>query len=338
MENKVYKVKELRVDKYLSSFKLGNLCHCKLQFFVEEISMLGKLNVFTIGTGECSFYALKTKLEAPAINVSYSLSNSEIIFGDLSKVEDEIRKLANEEYKTVVLMTCIPSIMNLDLKEFIQEFNGKILLFLIPEFSGYSALDYLPNLYVDLFKDYKANELKDDTTTWENEFYSYEEIEEKLTYKNHIIINNKFSKMISELANKNNYNIIDKSNFDYDEFIKFINEDDSMRNDFSKFLKVLKEKDEFIILSNFYTEFVSIFKKNDINFSKIILNTISKRRYEILKSIDENILVEFSSSDKYSSLEPSKIFNTLDVDYDFFGIDIYQAIIKIIRRILYGNL
>ena len=336
MKNRVYKIKELKVDKYHGSYKLGSLNHCKLQFFIEEFQMLGNFNVFTVGTGECSYYALKTKYQDGLINATYALSNSEIIFGDLSKVEEQIDKFSELPTRTIILMTCIPSIMNLDLKEYISQYPNKFILFMIPEFSGYNALDYLPEIYYEVYKDFRCDYLEEKESLWDKEFYKDEEILTMLKNKRQRVKNRKYLKLINHLSTYLDYEIIDQSTFSYDDFISYLKEKDEI-NELGLFISNMLKKERIILLSSYYLEFVSILKMNKINIDKIILNSISKASIDYLKAIDEELNVEFNDSLVYLNLDDNQKLDTLSFDYDTYELDVNEAMLNLIRRINHGN-
>ena len=310
--------------------------HCKLQLFLEEISMLEGFNIFTLGSSECSFFSLKTRLKPPAINASYNLSSTEVIFGDLTRVSEEIEKIMREnDLKTIILITCIPSIMNLDLSDLINLYPDRLISFQIPEFSGYSAVDFIPNIYYELFKNEKIDDFIDGVAIWENEFYTTDEIKNMLKYKGHIIKKYKYLKLLESLRGKYPYQIKDETSFSYSSFMAYVRKNSSLIDTYNNFISVISRRNDWIIISNYYYELSSILRQEGIGFKRIILSSITKREHDLLKELDENIIVEFSSSFKY--LDNENTFNTTDFDYEYYQYDINEAVIEVMRRYLDGN-
>ena len=75
------------------SYDVINYDHCPLDYVLEEIFKLGKLNMLTIGTGECAYFTSKQLFNSDQLNFSYLLEDKEIVFGDLSSLEESFSLL-----------------------------------------------------------------------------------------------------------------------------------------------------------------------------------------------------------------------------------------------------
>ena len=62
------------------SYDVINYDHCPLDYVLEEIFKLGKLNMLTIGTGECAYFTSKQLFNSDQLNFSYLLEDKEIVF------------------------------------------------------------------------------------------------------------------------------------------------------------------------------------------------------------------------------------------------------------------
>lgn len=121
-----------------------------MDLLAEELAFLGGVDLLVVGTEECAFHSNKLALDG-AVNESFVLTDGEIVLQDLSALEKVVRRLERRDERTVVLRTCIPSLMNLELASLS---DAKNVLFLdVPAFAFLSAEDVLEELYDRLFFD-----------------------------------------------------------------------------------------------------------------------------------------------------------------------------------------
>ena len=143
-------VKDLKKEPIISSFDVVYSNHCPLDLIIEEVIALGNLNLLTIGVSECNFYSKKQKINKNLINWSYEITDTEIIFGDYKDLDKTFNLLEKSNKKTVVIMTCIPCLINLDIDKYQK--NDKFIFVKAPHYKGISFIDSLNELYLQIFK------------------------------------------------------------------------------------------------------------------------------------------------------------------------------------------
>lgn len=175
------------------SYNVKNLNHCPLDYILEEVYKLGKINILTIGTGECAYFTSKQNFSDKQLNYSYILKDKEIVFGDFSSLEDAFSLLNNSEYKTIVVITCIPAIMNLNLDYLIDQYP-KLLLFSAPCFKEKNIQKILSDFYYVFFSKINLT-ITEKTEKLNYDEYSYDLFIDKISSSALIIENPVYLKL-----------------------------------------------------------------------------------------------------------------------------------------------
>ena len=210
------------------SYDVINYDHCPLDYVLEEIFKLGKLNMLTIGTGECAYFTSKQLFNSDQLNFSYLLEDKEIVFGDLSSLEESFSLLNKSKYYSIVVITCIPAIMNLNLDYYIDQYD-KLILFNAPCFKKRNYQDLINDLYYKIFSkvDLKIESKKE---ILDYEEYDYDLFIKKIS-SNILIINNPcYLKLGKYIENKYHILLIDNSKINdlsfYKEYASLLNIDE----------------------------------------------------------------------------------------------------------------
>lgn len=248
------------------SYNVKNLNHCPLDYILEEVYKLGKINILTIGTGECAYFTSKQNFSDKQLNYSYILEDKEIVFGDFSSLEDAFSLLNNSEYKTIVVITCIPAIMNLNLDYLIDQYP-KLLLFSAPCFKEKNIQKILSDFYYVFFSKINLT-IKEKTEKLNYDEYSYDLFIDKISSSTLIIENPvylKFAKFLSEKYKiKIIYNTkINNLNF-YKENHSLLDISQKDIEEIEAKLKKINKKETYNVLTNYPSlkEFVNQYEIN----------------------------------------------------------------------------
>lgn len=184
--------------------------HCQMDTIAEELSGLGGYNLLVIGMTECAFYSHKIPF-VDGLNLSYTLTDKELVLQDLEGLETVFSELAAEERKTVVLETCIPCLMNLDIESLTD--SDRFIFLKVPNYVGMNSLDILSLLYLKLFK----NELQLCPTSGTIEidsasFLKTIKSKKALACKNYLIKEKKYYRLFKEKGSQyEDVRILDES-------------------------------------------------------------------------------------------------------------------------------
>ncbi len=141
-------VSSLRKTDGRRSFRLFDMAHCAMDTILEEILPFSFLDCLVIGMEECLFHSRKLYLESPRLS-SYLLRDKELVLGDLGELSSFVDSLEKSKRRIVVLSTCLPNIMNLDLESLFDRENFHYLS--VPQFAAVSALDSQNLFYQEVF-------------------------------------------------------------------------------------------------------------------------------------------------------------------------------------------
>ena len=248
------------------SYNVKNLNHCPLDYILEEVYKLGKINILTIGTGECAYFTSKQNFSDKQLNYSYILEDKEIVFGDFSSLEDAFSLLNNSEYKTIVVITCIPAIMNLNLDYLIDQYP-KLLLFSAPCFKEKNIQKILSDFYYVFFSKINLT-IKEKTEKLNYDEYSYDLFIDKISSSTLIFENPVYLKLAKFLSEKYKIKIIDNTKINN---LNFYKENHSLldisQKDIEEIeakLKKINKKETYNVLTNYPSlkEFVNQYEIN----------------------------------------------------------------------------
>ncbi len=258
------------------SYDVINYDHCPLDYVLEEIFKLGKLNMLTIGTGECAYFTSKQLFNSDQLNFSYLLEDKEIVFGDLSSLEESFSLLNKSKYYSIVVITCIPAIMNLNLDYYIDQYD-KLILFNAPCFKKRNYQDLINDLYYKIFSkvDLKIESKKE---ILDYEEYDYDLFIKKIS-SNILIINNPcYLKLGKYIENKYHILLIDNSKINdlsfYKEYASLLNIDENEINEIENKLDKINKDREYKVNTRF-DSLKEVVKKYGINIKLVNENNNS---------------------------------------------------------------
>ena len=202
-------VKKLRKEPFLPSCDISCAQHCAMDVALEELFELSDVNALVIGVGECVYYSRKLPFAEPKRNWAFSLTDNEIVFGDVSKIEDALTEIGDNGFTTVVIATCVPSIMNLDLEGVVAGQKNAVLL-KAPDFSGVSSYDIICELYRVLAGGVKSGSEKR-VELWEGNVGSLENFRKKLNAGVHIVNDRRYLRALKDLSGKFDIKVIDNT-------------------------------------------------------------------------------------------------------------------------------
>lgn len=244
--------------------------HCPLDYILDEIYKLGKLNMLTIGTGECAYFSSKQIFNSDQLNYSYLLEDKEIVFGDLSSLEETFSLLNKSKFYSIVVITCIPAIMNLNLDYYIDQYD-KLILFNAPCFKKRNYQDLISDLYYKIFSkiDLKIEQKKE---ILDYEEYDYDLFIKKLS-SNILIINNPcYLKLGKYIENKHHILLIDNSRINdlsfYKKYFSLLNIDDNEINEIENKLDKIDKNKEYQVNTRF-DSLKDVVKKYGINIKLV---------------------------------------------------------------------
>lgn len=196
---------KLKKRRVVMSHDVFCASHCAMDVALEELWRLDDVNVFVLGVGECAFYSGKVVFEPPRINRSYTLTDREIVFGDMSAAAAALADVCANGLTTVCLVTCVPSVMNPDLTP-LEEIKGAVVV-KTPDFEGISPYDIMGKVYKSLLK--MTDGPKSGTAFWDGRETSLAALRKKLSAATHIVNNRDFLPALSEIGG---VNVIDNVN------------------------------------------------------------------------------------------------------------------------------
>lgn len=289
--------KNVKKEHYNSSFSLRVMNHCKMDLIVEELALIDKFNVLIIGTEECSFYSRKVKFNN-AKSYAYIVKDEELVFGNLNGLKKALQELKNDSLQTVIIGTCIPLIMNLDIASILDD--GKFLYIEASEYSGVNSQDILADLYCLLFKD-KLEFLPNQKMQIIDQKKVIETFKKsakvQLNSKNVLINDFKLLKLFSDNNFEHNINSYDFYHvFPFKYYIEnkeIFNISDEELNKVKQIISEIKVKEEIAIKGVYSLELVN-FLKDDLKINNIILPYLNNFSFNLLKKTFKYINVSFS--------------------------------------------
>lgn len=291
--NKFVLVKDLKKEPNIKSFDVIFSSHCPLDLIIEEVILLGNLNLLTIGVSECNFYSKKQKIGKNLINWSYEITDSEIIFGDYKDLDKTFSLLEKSNKKTVVVMTCIPCIINLDIDKYLK--NDKFIFVKAPHYKGISSVDYLNDLYLQIFKNINVKKTKKYSYFYGN--LKYKEIVEKLNSNCYILNDYIYFDLLNYFSSKYDIKLIDNTifhdiSFYYDNY-QILNINLNKIKEIEKIIKKI-DKNKKISIKGYYSYLLANFLENNgFKIDSVYFLEYNYFSYINLKKLNEKIKVYF---------------------------------------------
>ncbi len=179
-----HRVKNLPLVK---SYSVSACGHCPMDLIIEELCGFPDVNVLVVGVGECVYYAAKQPF-AGGRNWGFELTDQELVFGNTIEIEQALRRIADNGMMTVCIMTCIPSIMNLEPELPTAEMENCVIV-KAPDYTAISPDDILSELYLQIGKNLTPH--PGQGQTWE-QVDSIRQMQQKLTQGIHVVNQRKF--------------------------------------------------------------------------------------------------------------------------------------------------
>lgn len=313
-------VKKLKKEPFIPSCDISFAQHCAMDVVLEEVLELSDLNLLVLGVGECVYYSQKQPFAGNRRNWAYKLTDREIVFGDMQGVEDAISDISTNGLKTVCVITCIPSIMNLDI-ESITDNRDDIIVINAPDFKGISAYDILGELYFQLLKDVNLD-VADGVSIWEKDFSSLDSLVENLQSRTHIVRNSKYLKALENLSKKFNLEIIDDTHFQSVDFYKankaLIGVSDDTLSKITEITKKLKGKRLNIKSAKAY-EYALFLQNNGCEIGSVVFAVYNEDAYNRCMKLGDKVKVSLD----YRSELP--IDGAINIDLSKFDEEIFQT-------------
>lgn len=293
-------VKKLRKEPFLPSCNISCAQHCAMDVALEELFELGDVNAFVIGVGECVYYSRKLPFAAPKRNWAFSLTDNEIVFGDVSKIENALREIGSNGLTTVVIATCIPSIMNLDLDSVVAASKNAVLL-KAPDFSGVSSYDIVCELYKVLASGVKGG-AEHRVERWQGEIGSVENFRKKLGADFHIVNDRRYLSALAGLKNRFGVTVMDNTALNRLEFYsqngELLGIDAKAVAKAQSILDKLRKKSERINVKCLRGADVALFFRNE-NFTvgNVIIGNYNEYTYDVCAKLDADTLVSLNYRD-----------------------------------------
>lgn len=294
------KIKDLKKEKLINIKTCSNSMHCKMDIILEELFYLNNFNALVLGVNECCYFSKKINLNKYK-NYSYLLTDNELVFGDLSQLEKTFEYFNSLKSKTVVIVTCIPSIMNLDIEGLIlNKFNNLIYINAI-DYNGLNEYDVLSDLIYKVFINETDIGVKDGISIYNYDSLSYKKTRKLLNNKEHHIYNKYYYKLFDNLLIKYPHLKI------YDECSLYPNNKSYLESiDNAEIFNALnaithilnKHKDiKYSLIVNDYIDFV-VYLFNDFKVTDIYISNYNEFNYQHLKSFkDQDIDIKLDKSD-----------------------------------------
>ncbi len=268
---------KLRREQLYPSFSLRCMNHCKMDIIAEELSVLGGFNLLVIGMTECSFYSHKNQFKY-----------EELVLQDLEELEAVLVELEKDKRRTVVLETCIPSLMNLDIESLTD--SDKFIFLKVPNYVGINSNDVLSLLYLSLFQnDLKMNPIDGITKIDSASFLKIVKASEVLSYKTYLVKEKKYYRLFKELGKKDNtIQVLDESHLHplsyYEENMKALGITDANLVSLKHEIQSLSNKNITGIKSLHAVELADLLKDHGIRVDKIVVPFIDEDKYKLLST------------------------------------------------------
>lgn len=278
---------KLRREQLYPSFSLRCMNHCKMDIIAEELSVLGGFNLLVIGMTECSFYTHKLQF-IDGLNLSYTLTDKELVLQDLEELEAVLVELEKDKRRTVVLETCIPSLMNLDIESLTD--SDKFIFLKVPNYVGINSNDVLSLLYLSLFQnDLKMNPIDGITKIDSASFLKIVKASEVLSYKTYLVKEKKYYRLFKELGKKDNtIQVLDESHIHplsyYEENMEALGITDADLVSLKHEIQSFSNKNITGIKSLHAVELADLLKDHGIRVDKIVVPFIDEDKYKLLST------------------------------------------------------
>lgn len=170
------------------SYSVSCCGHCPMDVIIEELCTFPDVNVLVVGVGECVYYAAKQPFRSGCRSWGFELTDQEIIFGSTDELEHALTEIADNGFLTICIMTCIPSMMDIQPEERIAQ-NEHIIVIGAPDYSHPLSGDIRGELYQKIGEKLS---LQDGPPQIWDEVGSISQLREKLTRAIHVVNNKKF--------------------------------------------------------------------------------------------------------------------------------------------------
>lgn len=182
----------------MPSFGIACAQHCAMDVLLEELYRMKDANALVIGVGECSYYSRKMPFEGIRRNWAFELTDREIVFGDLAPLRAAMEEIGSNGLTTVCIVTCIPSIMNLDVEAAAMGLRDMVVI-KAPDFTGFDSYDILSDLYCRLADGITPG--AGDVTVWEGDFDRVAAFRANLRTGTHIVKDRRYLNAVRRLPN-----------------------------------------------------------------------------------------------------------------------------------------
>lgn len=190
-------VRMLKKEPVYASFAVSHANHCAMHVLLEEMKDMGDVDALVVGVGECAYYSRKIPFEGECRCWAYQLEDREIIFGDLAGVDAALARLAVGGRAAVCILTCIPSLTHLAVRELIAEKYPSIACVEAPSFQGVSPSDHLGTLYRAVLCGTPCGGGVGQAV-WEDTIESLETLKVRMNHGTHIVRARKFLGLLYE--------------------------------------------------------------------------------------------------------------------------------------------
>ncbi len=294
-------VKKLRKEPYITSCDISCAQHCAMDVAIEELFEIDGVNALVIGVGECVYYSRKLPFAEPKRNWAFSLTDNEIVFGDVSKIEAALKEIGDNGFLTVVIATCIPSIMNLDLDAVVSASENAVLL-KAPDFSGVSSYDIVCELYRVLASKVKCGTISK-TEVWQGDIGSVSNFREKLCADIHIVNDRRYLSALNDAAQKFGVKVIDNTALNTLEFYsqngELLGIDAKAVSKAKKILGKLRAKSNRINVKCLRGADIALFFQSEgFSVGNVVLRNFNEYTYDVCLKLSSDALVSLDYRDK----------------------------------------
>ena len=114
--------------------------HCPMYLALEMLSNVSGIKIMVLGTRECVFYSFKYRTKADLKDFcAYEITDREMVLGDLSEVERAVEEFCEPGKKTLVIATCVPTLLSLET----GCVSVEIMLLLLPRRLSFSMSNFM---------------------------------------------------------------------------------------------------------------------------------------------------------------------------------------------------
>ncbi len=318
------KIKELKKEMIISSYNVFHFPHCPLDYILEEAEALKKINILTLGTGECCFYTSKQPFDNKRINWSYTMQDQELVLGNLKELESTFQLINEHPYPTIVVITCIPSLMNLDIENLCKKYS-KLILIQAPCFKMIHSIDILTDFYDQVFKNCELT-LTKKVSIIDNKVYTYDEIISLLSSQTLIVQNVHFLKLAQSLKERYPITIIDNTKVQdlsfYQKNKKLLAIDENIILYIEENLPKIDRSKKYAIQSKYASSLAYFLQKQGIVIHSIYLPYHSKVIDDELKKLNPDTEIYFHTTNNKNviSLCESDSKNPIDALYQLIEV------------------